>query len=547
MTDLSVRGVAKRLMGYVPFTAEVIQRARPARVQTNWHYRLDRLEAALPGWVGAAQAARTRSAPGRRRRVLVVGYLQWWLEYACALSLLLAGLGHQVDLAFLPHRRWNAEVGRFDLRRQRVYLRGVLGRLKGLVGVVDLAGGHREAIPAEVEAVIARQSRIDVQYTGLRERIDLGQNTPDAELLRLRTIRNRHAAGAMLAHIKRHPYDVIVIPNGSILEFAAIFQAARYARVPVVTYEFGEQRDRMWLAQDDEVMRLDTSGLWSARGEVPLTESETQALEALYRARRGGRLWAGFRRQWQAGEGRGSEAARRQLGLDPRRPIALLCTNVVGDSLALGREVFTDGMADWLSQTVRHFASRPQAQLVVRVHPAEQILVGDPSTEIVQEAVPVLPPHVVVIPPEAEVNTYDLFEIADVGLSYTTTVGMEMAMAGIPVIVSGRSHYRGKGFTLDPESSNEYFSSLDRLLEPGAQRKLGQAQVDLARRYAYRFFFEYPYPFPWHLVGFWEDIAERPLDMVLREENREAYAATLRALIGEPTNWSGRSAVGGPP
>jgi capsule polysaccharide export protein KpsC/LpsZ len=55
-----------------------------------------------------------------------------------------------------------------------------------------------------------------------------------------------------------------------------------------------------------------------------------------------------------------------------------------------------------------------------------------------------------VIRPTEKINTYDLMEIAGLGLAYTTTVGMEMAMRGVPVILAGQTHYRGRGFTHDP-------------------------------------------------------------------------------------------------
>ena len=72
--------------------------------------------------------------------------------------------------------------------------------------------------------------------------------------------------------------------------------------------------------------------------------------------------------------------------------------------------------------------------------------------EILRAASPELPDHVRAVPPESDISTYDLIELADVGLVYTTTVGLEMAMRGIPVIVAGQTHYRGKGFTTDPGS-----------------------------------------------------------------------------------------------
>jgi len=135
------------------------------------------------------------------------------------------------------------------------------------------------------------------------------------------------------------------------------------------------------------------------------------------------------------------------------------------------------------------------------------------------------------------VNTYDIVEITDLGLVYTTTVGMEMAMSGLPVIVVGNTHYRGKGFTLDPSSWDGYFELLNRVLvDPGSHRP-SQTQVDQAWNYAYRFFFEYPHPFPWHLVHFWKDLETWPISRLLSDAGFSAFQKTFRYLVGEPIRW----------
>ncbi len=60
------------------------------------------------------------------------------------------------------------------------------------------------------------------------------------------------------------------MPNGLVTELGAdVSAAARIWVRPAVTYEFGDQRERIWLAQNDEVMRQDTDGLWAARGSQP--------------------------------------------------------------------------------------------------------------------------------------------------------------------------------------------------------------------------------------------------------------------------------------
>ncbi len=82
--------------------------------------------------------------------------------------------------------------------------------------------------------------------------------------------------------------------------------------------------------------------------------------------------------------------------------------------------------------------------------------------DVVKQTLPELPEYIHVIHPEEKINTYDLVDITDIGLVYTTTVGLEMALKGIPVVVAGKTHYRDRGFTDDPNSWVEYF----KLLEP---------------------------------------------------------------------------------
>lgn len=543
MNDGAARAVFKRLLGGVPLAAEASQWLKPRHAAPIGGYALDRLEAAIPGWAASAERARSATNGAGPRRLLVVGYLKWWLEYASALGAVMAGLGHEVELAYLPYRRWNQPSARFDLRRQQIYLRRVLKGLSPLLAVRDLSLEPNSPLPAELDRDLEDLSRIDVQYTALRERLDLKPGTDDSALYALRLVRNRAAAGAAWGLLVRRRYDAVLIPNGSVLEFGAIYRAARHAGTKVVTYEFGEQRDRMWLAQDAEVMLLDTTDLWTAREDQPLTDGERREIRALYAARRGGTAMDAFERSWQMGESQGAQKAREQLGLDTARPIVLLCTNVVGDSLSLGREIFSDGMAGWLAMTVRHFAAHPEAQLVVRVHPGESFGTADPSEGIVHAALPELPSHVVVVPHDSPVNTYDLIELAHLGLVYTTTAGLEMAMNGVPVVVAGRTHYRARGFTHDPSTAEDYRRAIDDLLRQPSGRRLEPEKADLAWRYAHRFFFEYPFPFPWHTYHFWDDIDRYPPEWVLDPAHRGLLEPTLQALVGLPIDWRARAAV----
>ncbi len=387
-----------------------------------------------------------------------------------------------------------------------------------------------------VEAVKEVSLR-DTQYTLQVEDVDV-----DSELYRLRLMRNTQATQAVLTWIRSYQPEVVVIPNGSILEFGAVYQSANYLKhksfnFPIVTYEFGEQRQRIWLARDAEVMRQRTDDLWQERNGERLTDSQWEKVRTLFEARQGASLWENFARRWQGVPSTGGEKVRGELGLDSR-PIVLLATNVIGDSLTLGRQVFSDSMTEWLERTVFFFAQCSEVQLVVRIHPGELITQGPSVADVVKRVLPELPENIHLISASAKVNTYDLVQIADLGLVYTTTVGLEMAMSGVPVVVIGQTHYRGKGFTLDPNSWEGYFNLLDQVIQEPEKYRLMKEQVDHSWEYAYRFFFEYPHPFPWHLVHLWKDVEEWPVGRVLGEEGLQQFGKTFRYLIGEPIDWT---------
>ncbi|MCL4559654.1 MAG: hypothetical protein M1281_03435 [Chloroflexi bacterium] len=528
--NFSGKQALKEVLGEIPLTAEVYwlvrQRGKPIS-----RFSLKRLHAALPE--ATAQAAAFAQAAPAGKRVFIFATMHYWIEHATVLGLALAGHGHRVTLGYLPYGDWFKPISRFDLRRQNIYAKRVLAKAAPLVQIASLLDVHPASrqLPRELATAVEQVSAYDTQYTLQVETFD-----PANEVYRLRQERNRNAAQAALAWLQVNRPERVIIPNGTIQEMGVVYRVARFLGIPTVTYEFGDQHQRIWLAQNAEVMRQETDGLWRAFQDRPLTQEQMDRLRSLFTARQKAVSWENFTRRWQGIPAQGGEQARRELGLD-LRPVVLLATNVLGDSLTLGRQIFSQNMAEWISRTVQYFSGCPNVQLVVRVHPGEVLTHGQSMMDVVHQVLPHLPEHIRVIGPREKVNTYDLIDVADLGLVYTTTVGLEMAMNGLPVIVSGQTHYRGRGFTLDPVSWVGYFKLLGQVMAEPAAHRLTQQQVERAWQYAYRFFFDFPRPFPWHLVHLWDDYNSRPMSAVLGPQGQEEYDATFRYLTGEPVDW----------
>ncbi len=529
----------RNILGELPLAAELDYVLRQKNRARKDHYNLHRLEMSLPELVKSIEPI-AASAP-RGKKILFFATLHYWIEQSAVISLALAGMGHKVTLLTLPYSEWHKKMDKMTQRQRTLHTRDALSALSPLVehiSTFDLRPST--TLPDSLQKDMEEISLWDAQYTLMREEVDMS-NPSDRALVDLRLERNGFAARAALAYMQASKPDVILIPNGLILEMGIVFRVARHLGIPAVTYEFNDQREQIWLAQNSSIMQQDTDYLVEARCSLPMTDAMFERVADLENARRGARVWGKSKRLWQYVSSQGAQETRKALGLNSR-PVVMLAANVLGDSLTLGRDIFAASMTEWITKTVQYFANRTDVQMVIRVHPGEKLVPQAKSMgTVVREALPEIPSHIHMIGALDKVNTYDLIEIADLGLAYTTTVGLETAMNGAPVISCGQTHYRGRGFTMDPNSWDEYFSTLERVLANLPAHRLTESQTALAWNYAYRFFFEYPRPFPWRLMNFWEDLQVWPLEKVLSEEGREQFEDTFKFLVGEPFTWKDNS------
>ncbi len=527
----------KDLLGKIPLTVESHWALRGRNKPWSAHYELENLKEVLPKAVD--DVLKYQRKVEHPRKICVFSTLHYWIEQSMLVALGLAGQAHQVVFAWLPYAEWDQEINLFDLRRQDLYTQKVLKpasqvmRIDSLLSA-SLSTDKKPSLKPELQKIVDQVSDYDTQYTLQIEETDLS-----SPLYRLRRLRNAQAAQAIFDWLQAEKPDLLVIPNGTILEMGVAYQVAGLLGIETVTFEFADQQERIWLAQNDEIMQHHTADLWDGLGGQPLPEKARQALMDLFGARKNANLWGNFARQWQQNPVQGGASVRESLNLDAR-PLALLATNVLGDSLTLGRQRITQTMAEMIVKTIGYFVHHPEIQLVVRVHPGELKTHGTSMIDVINQAYPELPENIHIIRPEDKTNTYDLMEIADFGLVYTTTVGMEMAMSGLPVIVTGKTHYAGKGFTLDPQTWQEYEQQLEQVSQNPAAARLTPEQVEKAWLYAYLFFFEFSLPFPWHILWLTDDFSNRPMSYVLSDEGQQQYRQTFAYLAGEKLDWPAR-------
>lgn len=305
-------------------------------------------------------------------------------------------------------------------------------------------------------------------------------------------------AGGLRAILDRCQPDRLFMLNGTFFAESILVAQAQQRGIPYATYERGFIHDSIVLTPGAPACYLmPPEDAWSAARATPLTDTEALAIEAyLGRRRLGGDTLDNFWRH------RVDDVARirADLSLDAQRPLVVMFCNILWDSAVLGQDIAFASMGDWVTQGIRWAAAHPEVDLMVRIHPAEVQLVNHPTRERMAEhiatRVPSLPPNVRVVRADDPTSSYVLMDEAELVLVYTSTIGLEAAARGVPVLVAARTHYRDRGFTTDPVTDVDYWRSADVVLSSppdGAER----ARVgELANRYAALFFFRFH-----HLLG----------------------------------------------
>ena len=521
----------KELVWKLPFSAELDVSLRGYYgLEGNFIHVLDDV---LDEWVLEAKENSVELEEKDRKHVFIFAATHVWIPNTIIMALAFKALGHEVSYGYVPYMKWFEDISDYSRRKLDHLVWRTLRKAKGFLDLIPFTKVEKANIPSELIEETWKLSIRDLQYTFMVEEVDL-----DHEMFALRQKRNKAATASLYHWFEENKPDVVIVPNGMVFEYGAALNTAKHLGIPVVSYEYGEQAEKLWLDKDRSVMLQDSTEVWTSVKGIEFTTEQKEEIEELYANRVNANLWQNFERKWQGVPKQGDQAIKDQLGLDDR-PIALLASNVIGDSLTLQRATFTGTMTEWLRRTIKYFIDRSDVQFVLRTHPGELVAKGPSVVDLVEAEFPELPENVHLVRPNDPVNTYDLISIAEIGLAYTTTVGMEIAMHGVPVIVVGNTHYREKGFTHDPNSWEEYFQVLDQEFSTKDKQGISKEEVDLAWKYAYHFFFSYPFQYPWHMRGFFETVKKYPLSQFLSEQGKQKYNRAIQALLGGSVNWIG--------
>lgn len=173
------------------------------------------------------------------------------------------------------------------------------------------------------------------------------------------------------------------------------------------------------------------------------------------------------------------------LTIDRSKRNVFLFTNIYWDVGLSETGNLYKGVIPWVLDTIEMFKEIDNCHLYIKTHPAE-VFDSTPSLkgviQFIREQFPELPFNVTIIPPELKVKTYELFPYIDLGLVFNGTLGLEMLLKNIPVVITGLAPYGYLRSIYSPTNVADY---REQIVNPAVNITPDKNEVEL---FAYFYF-----------------------------------------------------------
>jgi hypothetical protein len=159
---------------------------------------------------------------------------------------------------------------------------------------------------------------------------------------------------------------------------------------------------------------------------------------------------------WPEMKGLSEEFLKRAENFEQIVPIF---TNVIFDTSQVHANTVFAHMFEWLDLLLEVIYQHPETLFVIRAHP-DEMRAGKKSRESVQEWVKANGvdqlTNVIFVASDASLSSYDLIRRSKFVIVYNSSIGLEAALLGAPVLCGGQARYTYYPTVFFPQTPGEY-------------------------------------------------------------------------------------------
>lgn len=254
--------------------------------------------------------------------------------------------------------------------------------------------------------------------------------------------------------------DVVVVMNGRFAPHRVVLELAKQRGARVITHERGRQDGNYRVVDGGAVHDLaDLHRVAADWQPIALRADQLHRVDHIFEQRRWGKNlnWVPFSPPPQDVAG-----LRARLRLDDRPLVT--CFTSSDDELAT-IPAWSEGAfprsLDWLPATLDIAARHPELLFVIRVHPNLARMGANPAAIAQVEALGrQMPENCRMVGPTEDISTYTLADITDLVVIYCSTVGLEAALFGKPVVAVAQGWYGDAPWLRRVERPEDYENAI---------------------------------------------------------------------------------------
>ena len=334
--------------------------------------------------------------------------------------------------------------------------------------------------------------------------------------------------GALLDETK--PQKVVVF-NGMFYPEAAARWAAQNRGIAVITHEVGLRPFTGYFTNGEA-----TAYPIDIPAGLELSAVQNQRLDAYLEQRFQGNFSMAGVRFWPEMKCLSPEFLDKAAGFKQVVPVF---TNVIFDTSQGHANVIYPHMFAWLDAVLEIIRSHPETFFVIRAHPDES-RPGKESLESVamwvrHKEVERLP-NVLFVNSGQFFSSYELIQRSKFVMVYNSTIGLEAAVLGMPVLCAGKARFTQLATVFFPASAAQYQLQAEQFL--AAEKVDVPAEHRLnARRFLYYQLFKTSLPFDAFIEedGIWKGYVRlKKFELAdLSAERSPALAAVLNGILND--------------
>ncbi|MGB8251819.1 MAG: hypothetical protein WCF08_01275, partial [Anaerolineaceae bacterium] len=279
--------------------------------------------------------------------------------------------------------------------------------------------------------------------------------------------------------IKKINPKAVVVFNGMFFPEATIRQVAIKHKIRVITHEAGI-RPFSGFFTDGEA----TAYPITIPKSYKLSSAQNKKLDSYLEQRYEGKFSMADVQFWQSMNRLGGEMLE---DIKRYKQLVPIFTNVIFDTSQPHSNVLFPDMFNWLDSLLSVFKKHPKTLFVIRAHP-DETRPGKTSQETVAEwalhrNIQAFR-NVRFINPEQTLSSYDLIQKAKFIMVYNSTIGLEAAIIGVPVLSAGKARYTQYPTVYFPKTRTAYSRQLEEFLKAKKIKKIPANQIQ-SRRFLY--------------------------------------------------------------